>query len=772
MTSTSYGETELGSRVSGVSDSLLGSLGALRRRVRVGTSMQGLGLLVTAFALYYLLTLGVDRFFRLEQAVRAVLLAAWIILTIRALYRVWILPLSRSLADDELALAVERARPGLGQHLISSLQFCRNLELRTYHGSSPRLMAEVVGQLAALLPGIQFSSAVRADKVRKALGLAVACLVVLLGSALYSPPAFEIWASRNLLLSSVEWPRMTKLRVLGAAGTTISVPRGDDFTVEVEAGGVVPDQVRLRYEFPDGSGATEVMVQSTGQAQFSYTFPGLMDPVRFHAFGGDGLTEEYRVQLVDRPALEEISIQLHFPSYMGREPLDVPMEKGELRLPVGAVIAVKGRATKDLVSASLAIGDMQQSPAEVTGRDFAGRIRPAASGLFFMRFEDVDGLTEGAGDRLLLKVVPDKAPRVSIRVRGVGQKITPMARIPADVTVIDDFSIEEIKLYWRVGDSAAIGSEEKLGSGYREGVAQGIEHFNKGTEVFDGRLVLDLQELLKNADQLMDPANPVRPGQFVALRFKAWDNKPEDGKPQVGPGAGETTQSAVSDSYTFKVVTPAELLVELHRRQEELSHQFELLIKREKADRDEFLDLAELSTPGELGRKIRRRVSSLARHQFQMAHTARRIGLSYAGIIDEMINNRLGEELVVRQLRRYIVGQLEELATSLMPSLAKSIKEYRQKGGEGLKGEIQRRYDEILRRMATILAQMRRFQSITEILRQLREVILLEGKAHDRALDAYEKAKKALFEPDKTSGPDKKTKGNDKPGKPGSGRKN
>jgi len=723
-------------QVSGTWQRMRDALAELRRRVRFGVTTQGIALFTKAFLGYYVLTLAVDRFFRLEQGVRAVLLFGWLAWLVVSLARTWLRPLAFPLDDEELALAVERSRPGLGSHLISALQFCRRLDQRDYAGGSPGLMAKVVEQIADALPKIEFSSAVRRDRIRKAMGMAFACIAIVVGCAMYSPPSFGIWAQRNLLLDgTVEWPRMTHLSVVGEQNGRLTVPRGDDFTVEVDVEGVMPEQIRLEYTFPDRTNAVEAMVQNTGEQRFSYTFPGLMDPVEFYAWGGDGETKMIKVALVDRPALEQATIRAHFPRYMGREPETVDREATEVLVPMGCEIEYNGVATKQLESASLALED-QTAPVELAGdrRSFRGKLQPNKSGLLFVKMTDVDGLSQGEGDRLLVKVVPDRAPRLTVRVRGLGQKITSKARIPSELTVVDDFGLTDVRMQWAVGDSAAVGQDGT----FRPGDADGLEEFDPSRHrtMFQRKIAFDLQPLLKKPEAPMSAENPVRPGHFLAVRYSAKDN-------YKGVGA-ENGRESQSDSYTFKVVTEAELLADLYRRQEELSRQFEKLIQDQTNDRDEFVDLRALSTPGELGAKVRRRVAFLSRHQRTLARQVLNIGRRYAEILEEMLNNRVADEGDLRSLQTRIVDKLQALGESAMLSLAKLIEQYREAQDEGLKPEVHKLYDQTLQTMRRILADMRRLQSFTQVLRQLKRVIEIEGKAHQEAKQAYQKALDAL----------------------------
>ncbi len=725
------------SRVDDVLAPFRGRLGVLRSRVRRGVLLEGAGFLLPVFLGYWLLTLWLDRWLRLETPARAVLLALWAAWTVRRLLRLVVRPLRSSLVDEELALAVERASPGLGQRFISAIQFAKRLESGETRGDSPALMAAAVAALPAALAAPDMDRALRREKVRRAGSIALLASAVLAAGWAVDPSTFAIWARRNLLLSSsVEWPRFTRLSFLGVREGRLVAPRGDDLTLRVRAGGVVPEQVFLEYAFENGGSATEPMIQNTGEDVFTYTFPGLMDPVRVRAEGGDGQTPFLHVVLVDRPVPESLELLLRYPAYMAKDAHRVSEDAAELTLPRGAVLEVEARSSKRLVKAALAVGDGGGTAAELSpdGRGIRGRIEPGRSGLFKIRMLDEDGLTEGPGRQLLLRVVDDRPPKLRARVRGLGTRITPMARIPVELTVTDDFGLGGIRLDWAKGKSAAVGSG---GARFEEGKAAGLEDFEAGLPAFDRKVVFDLLPMMKNSEALLDPGNPVLPGDFLAIRFEARDRKPLE-----GGGVGQVSRS---DAYTFKVVTPSELLKELLRRQNEQRLEFAKVLKRHEEDAADFRDFRDLGDAGAQKEAISRRIRALGRHERHLARTVLTIERRYRQILDEMGNNRLAEESKLNRLRSRIVLPLEALGSRHMPALAKSLALYSRSERPEDRRKTESGYDEVARLMRLVLRHMTQLETFTRILNTLREVIRFEDQAAAEAKARLEREMEELF---------------------------
>ena len=700
----------------------------LRKRVRRGILVEGLAIIAMGLALYFVLTWPADRFLRLETPVRAMLVLLLVGLLTWRLVQRCVRPLLFDLDDEELALAVERTNAPLGQRLISAMQFERRVATGKARGDSMDLMHEVVRGLPAALASVRFPDALRKDRIAKSWLIAL-CGIGFLATVASLYPGFGLWARRNLLLSSTEWPRATQLVVVGATNNEVVVPRGDDLTIEVDAEGVVPETLRVSYSFESGTRGSDAMTQNVGERRFRYTFPGVLEAMRFEAFGGDGVTGEIRVRLVDRPQLSEEAYTLEFPAYMKKGAVAVGADETQVTVPRGTKVTVTGVASKPLTRAELAVSDKERAPLTIgtDRRRVDGSILPEDSGLLRVEMIDEDGLGQGPGRSLIVRVVPDKAPILRTRLRGLGSMITPKARIGIELEALDDFGLETLRLLWAVDESAAIGTSAALEGKFQASETSDLDRFEAGSTLFEGMVRHDLLPLVVKPDDLSAPENPIRPGSFVALRFVASDNDHSE------DASGASGKQARSDSFTFKVVTEAELLRELNRRQGELRMQFEKILEAETADRAEFAELESPKAEGELGMRVQARLATLARKQRSLSKRVLETGLRYGEVLDEMINNRvadgIGGEGRVRALRTAIVDRLDVLGKSAMPALAGEIARFQRSGAPADQKSATDTFDEVLRTMRRVLAEMMKLESFTEILTQLKDVIRIGNQA-------------------------------------------
>lgn len=714
-----------------------------RRRVRTGIWVETLGVIALLLVAYAVPTLLTDRFLRLEWIFRAVLLASFVLVVARIVRRRLMQPLVVALSDEEIALAVERRSPELEQMLISSLQFEQDLQRAdaTRSIESRELKSAVVTGVRQRLESIPFRRAIDAGRVRRfALGI-VTMLVFFVGWSAIDAQSLGIWASRNVLLSNTDWPRYTTLSLVGVADGVVRLPEGDPLTVRISVEGPMPDQMFLDYRFADGDAGTEPMSR-TGDREFSWDLDAVIGDLVVTAQGGDSLPAELRVQIVERPRVEDLSIRVALPPYMEREPFDVPATEGDLRLPAGAELTITGSSQKPLQSAFLLFGNARKQLLALgdDGRSFQGTFAPAETGLLVVDVIDTDQLGAGAPPKLLLRVGEDKPPTIDYRLRGIGPSITAHVRIPGAFKVRDDFGLRQVGAVMRAVEDKAIdrapdgaATEQPAEVPWQDAQARFDTDFTRSILRYEAEASVDLTNWNKVPDE-KSPENPIRPGMLFSLRFWAHDN--------FGPGDPHEGSSEV---MTFRVVTREQMVDELQRRQIEQRAELETILEEEKSA---LLVLSETMNPQDAGAEValvKARYKALARQQQALGRRVRFVGEAYQRILWEYENNRLIEANKVRQIEAVITAPLEQLAKEAFPFSARLVDGFSRSGDPSVKNEAVASYREIIRRLEVVLAEMEQAETIAALIEQLRNVINLEKDAIDDVKTRLENRENDIF---------------------------
>jgi hypothetical protein len=700
---------------------------ALRRRVRTGIWLETAGMVLLALAGYALVTYVLDRSLRLEWPFRLMLLAGLLYGAARIVRQRYLVPMAVRLDDDEMAFAVERRTPGLHQALISSLQFERALARGERLVDSQAMMGAVIADVQGRLQAMPFDVALDQARIRKFGALAAGMCSLFLGWGVLDGQSLHIWALRNLALSSTEWPRYTKLAFVGVPeNNVVRLPQGDPLAVRVAVQGPVPDQLVLTSTFTNGDRGTEPMSR-TGDGEFTLLLESLLGNATLTAEGGDGLTAPLRIEIVERPRLEDVAIQVVFPDYMQKAPEVVPPTEGEIRLLRGSRLELSAKCKKSAREAFALFEDEKHPLTLQGGHAFSGTITPKSSGLLKIDVIDEDQLGAGAPPKLVVRMVDDKAPSIDFKLRGISTIVTPQVRIPGDLKVKDDFGLTGVKAVFRIAaDTAANGEkpatkpDEVPFAPIEAGYADPLE---RGAVKYETSASFDIKQLNKQPD-VDAPDNAVRPGMLLSLRFQAADN--------FGPGEPHTANGEV---LSFRVVTREKMLEELRRRQVEQRQELERIREEERLAQLELRDTLNPNATDERAKQARARFKALSRQQQALGRRVSFVGEAYQRILWEFENNRLLEPGRVREIEAVTATPLAELAREPFPNSAKQVDDFANAGDEAVRTAALAAYDQILSRLEAIINVMAQAETLAAIIEQVRGVI----KTQDQSVLEVEK---------------------------------
>jgi hypothetical protein len=733
---------------------ILDKLRAFRTQIRAYITVEGLAWAGLAVVVLAFLSLGIDYYQRLELYSRVIALAIGLGALGAVLHVALLTRLRRPMDDERLAQTVEDRFPELRSRVISALQFAPLLEGagRTRSEQSVALMTAVSRDAAASLDPLPLGRTIDRSRTAWALCAAAVAWAALVGVAAAKPGMMSLWARRNLLLSRAEWPVRTTLDVEYPA----VLPKGDALRVSVVAGGEIPKRVTIAYRFEESrrSGEDEMVRKGkVSENRFVARFKNVTEPLRFKVYGGDNETDWFEVALVDRPNIEQLNFWAVYPSYTGKPPQRLKASESFLEVLPGTTLRVGVIPTKTLVSAMLeadtgqrpvtmlkATPKQAEGPVDWTMLDFwwkesqvakmtadaaeEGRTWQFWVGSFpivddcslAVKVRDTDTLENRPPTRVTVRVIPDKAPLVAVKTKGIGEMIVAGATIPLEIKVSDDFGVAGMRLWnsFAIGDTEPVESVEPIIGPAYDKRARRLDHTMKWD---------------------ISPLGLQRGGVF-RFRVEATDFKEVDPK-NLGK----------SEEISLRVVTRNELLAELARRQLEQRQDFERNRDRMRDEVGIVLRACALTMrdKGKLEDDQRSRLAAVEETTRHAAQEVRVVAEVIAQIRLEMINNKVGESDELRRLGEGVAIPARMIAEQLMPELADGIRKLDGATAATLKKELpalSKKSDTILEEMEVVLANMKMIETFNRIVQQIQSL----REAQEGLLTDIEKEEKLLLE--------------------------
>lgn len=702
-----------------VPSSVAAKLRGLRMKITAWLLVDGLSRVLGVLIGLILIDLAVDYFFSLDVYQRIVMLVlGGAAVAFVAYYRL-LVPLTTPVPDDALILAVEgHYGKELGESLISAVQFSRIGDVDAL-GVSPQLVKASIDQGTQAADRIKFGTVVDSGwfVANLALLFATGALLAAGGYAVANTEMGSIWWDRNVLLQDRGWPQDTYLDVQYAQDNVLIIPRGDDWPLTVtvkEDSERKPDEVLVDFVSKSGR-RTEKMEAVEKQKRFRIDLKNVIEEFQFRARTrkGRGHTVWYKAKLVERPAVDELTLTKTFPDYAGGESEQLPPGTGPYHVLAGSDLEIRGQANKPLSSAVVQVGEESVEMTIADERQFSARI-PAgqlADGGYRIDLVDTEsipqpGRREAAPleskrpTRFTVRIKPDREPDVVAKLVGISGMVVPRAIIPYSCFIKDEFAITDVKLsyQWRHEENAAAGDEGEFA------IEPAQETLGERAMRFDD--VFDLEPL------------EIQAGSGLSFHIAATDNNDIS-----GPGMGKSTV------FLLRVVTEDELWTDLLRREKEQRQDFERLHKNlEQMLTDCQALQAGTRDAQELSSDERREILKLQKDHKLLSTNIGNVAKRLNSIVIEIGNNRLEEEDATTQKRltERIILPMEKLAGEDVPFVINRLDETRLHA------------DETEPRNEALAQAIARQQQIAESMRQiLRHMVEAEG---------YQEAVQLLYE--------------------------
>ena len=537
-----------------------------------------------------------------------------------------------------------------------------------------------------------------------------------------------------------------------------------DLRVRADANREVPEIVDLRTKpARGGPWRTERMGirggVTDGAQAFGHLLKGVGEDLDVEIRGGDARLRGLRLMVVDAPALSSLEAVATLPEYLGGGTRFLPPSR-VLQVPSGSNVTLRFQATKALRAATVvAIDDGAETPLSETIDAPVGPAASAADGktiavelaavdgerTLVARFTDTDGLDNREPISVVVSAVPDEAPQVAVRMRGISTAVTPQARIPLVGVLSDDHALAEASARVVVKDGAT--------------ASLPVARLKAGVPVVE--LTDDAPEVVE-----LEPL-ALAPGAALSVQLVARDGCTLGGGPNEG----------TSDAWSLDVVTPEALMAMLEAREILLRRRFESVVSDLALARERLAAGLEGSAVvgngagegGGVGEEVGDGIAPdvvgdegeshlgdpvaegwplesgrLAESASRAAGETGEIARDFLAIRGELDNNRMLTAELEGRLVGQIASPLAAIAADDLPGLATAVRS----AAATDRGAIIARADVVLARMRTVLDKMMELESYNEVIELLRGVIRTQEEIRSETLRRQrQRAKEALERP-------------------------
>ncbi|TWT35566.1 hypothetical protein KOR34_04590 [Posidoniimonas corsicana] len=720
------------------------ALDTVRSRVRFALAGETAARTTVAVGGFVWAWLAVDRLLEPPWWVRAAVFALAGALVLRWLWRHSLSALLTRLPDSVIAAWIERRHPELGESLLTALH-------ADPHDPDPshRVLVQAAERRAEqVLLEHEEPEVVDTRRLRPWFWGAAAILLTLVAGLALAPDASGVYL-RRLALSSELWPRQV---VLVAEQFTPDdngrlvwrVPRDTPLELNVRAdftgGHVAPTEVQARLRQQDGARSRRQLAaigEPTGGPDAHQAYRMKIDRLRqdleVRLYGGDARLGPLLLVVTPRPTVTSVDVEVRPPSYTSDRPYTAPADAVD-QVPEGAALTFQAQCNKPLrkVAATLTRGDVStRLTADIAadGRRFTLMVPPVVDGGGVeITLLDQDGIDSQPAYRFPLRVQADTPPSIEFAVNGVGRVITPDAILPTDIAIDDDHGLGAATLTLTIGDWE-LPIQLPVG--------------DVGDELTASPSV-DLLALRSDpAARLPRP----EPGERLQLQVSAEDLYRSSADPEARPHV------STSQTETFTVVTPEDLVARLEEREVNLRRTFEQTYDEARSaelNAARMDDAPDGVAADELARRRRLSMSRLVEQLSKLKHDVAGAGEGFRGILEELDNNRIQNDDLKERIDVRIVRPLDNISQRSLPELegqarlaAKSLDD--RPGEPALPEEASAKLRSTVAEMESALNEMKAVETYNEVLALLRGIIDDQRDLSEKTGDARKSSLKGLL---------------------------
>lgn len=635
-----------------------------------------------------------------------------------AIYQYILRPLGADFSDDSLALLVEKRHSEFGDRLITAVQLSRHGQDATeVQFNSPGLVRRIVADADRIAEGVNFGSVIRTTQFQRLLAAGLICFGLAGTYAGARRDLVGVFLARMARpYSDVEWPRQTTLTLPGRERIS-RIAKGDDVAIDVACEGRAPSRVTLHYRFGSAARGKRRM-KKTGDGMFRAHFAAVTEAFSFYLEGGDHVTGQYRIEVIDRPRVETIDVAYEFPKYTGLAGYKQTSGQGAVTGVVGTKVSIVGRTNKPIKPDGAKIvfdNDTEQplkvEPPENAGDETANGAGSVLTGEFTLepgpttyRIEltSVDGLEDNNPVTYRLRAIVDNPPSVRVIEPKGNREVTAKATISivADSTDERNFGgIRETRFIMGNGEDGPV-------------LAEAFADTEPGSSQ------------VRNSGSWRLARLAPREGDVITCFVEA-----EDYNDVTGPGIGR------SDAFYLTIVSPAQLAAKLDNQLMDVKKDIEAIQKIQdqlKARSDALTDA--LRAQQKLTGKQSQQLNSATQQQRELARRAEQTAGKFSEVAREMADNKIGAPEDVQRLKAF-EDAMKKIGDELMKDAADKLAEAQRNKDDATRSlqDASVVQADTLDELGSLLKRMSKTEDLDELIRQAGRLVLKQKGINQRS---------------------------------------
>ncbi len=231
-----------------------------------------------------------------------------------------------------------------------------------------------------------------------------------------------------------------------------NLTKGDSLKITIRAEGRVPKDVFLAVRNSDETDFENRKVYPDSSGIYKYEIPSVRTSFKYYADAGDIQSETYSVNVIDRPVVKSISLEIFSPAYSSI-PKAEQKDNGNVTALKGSMVDLSLSSTKLLKDARLEFGGNKKTELNVNNSAASGRFAVDKDDNYRIILNDRNGNSNLSPIVYNIKVLNDAYPTIQVQYPNQNTSLSNDNRLPLGVKISDDYGFTKLLLHYRLSQS-------------------------------------------------------------------------------------------------------------------------------------------------------------------------------------------------------------------------------------------------------------------------------------------------------------------------------
>ena len=616
---------------------------------------------------------------------------------------------------DGVAVRLEEKNPDLKGRLIAAVQFAR---MKTTPGYSRELIEANERQALSEAGLVRFNEVISFYPlwrfVRLLAGAAVVAVLLLVLMPGFFSYSYEVYSKATTRVApplsyevvpipeSGEWVKYRDIEI-GAAVFGWRLPQNATVHYRFAGGQWQKTRVDLRSKPIVSRAGGDSLAFGVMLRQVNKSFD-------YYVEAGRVSSEIQRIDVVDRPRVNQIKLAVFYPDYTGLPPTTIEENNGSFSAVVGSRANLRIGANLPVTQAELVFDDSSRTPLKITGKTGETSLRIEKSRVYYIELVDHLGETNPDPIEYHITAVPDEYPSVEVLYPGFNANLSDEMMIPFKVHIYDDYGFSSLALKYQVVTGGEASDENVAVIHYPETIkTEGEVSFNWDLSSF-----------------------ALYPGDYVTYYFEVADNDRI-----TGPKVSRSRQ------YIARLPSLDEMISQTEQENQQRIVDTESMVKSGK-DLARRLQEAvrKLEAETQASRKAdwqqQKELEAIAEKNLDMLDQIEKMAEQMQSSLEQLNENSLMSRQIMEKLQE-IQKLFEEVATPEMREAQKRLMEALKKMDpkemqEALK-DFQLSQEDLMERLERTLALLKRMQveqKMEAMIRQAEQLVEQQTKMNEK----------------------------------------